>query len=295
MISSLQSDIHLLWIGSPPQLSTIHTSLLAPKTLSILSTSVSQPYPHLPIAFHTVLGTTHETFEIYRNFLYTGKLCTHDAYGDQDYADNGDAEAHEDREWVRLALAYFLGLKLGDEGFCNAVVDGIVEKMAEAVRFPLLFLIRVANNMRMLADILSRTAPPPASPPKSTPTHSKATNSALCWLTCTSGKVHPLPNPNYPLQKISNPPLLFTSLTPTPQVSENGSSHRTTTPTVPCTSAAKSAAGYAPPDPRFRIQTSLCRGKSICASIMYTTTRRSVSVRLRQQSRKSLKQTHPAS
>lgn len=34
---------------------------------------------------------------------------------------------------MRLALAYFLGLKLGDERFCNGVVGGIVEKMAEAV------------------------------------------------------------------------------------------------------------------------------------------------------------------
>ena len=85
------------------------------------------------------METTCETFEIYRNFLHTSKLFTHDAHGDQDYADNGDDEAHEDREWVRLALAYFLGLKLGDERFCNAIVDGIVEKMAEAVRSLLFF------------------------------------------------------------------------------------------------------------------------------------------------------------
>lgn len=85
------------------------------------------------------MDATHETFEIYRNFLYTGKLFTHDAHGDQDYADNGNDEAHEDREWVRLALAYFLGLKLGDEKFCNAVLDGLVEKMAEAVGLAFLF------------------------------------------------------------------------------------------------------------------------------------------------------------
>jgi hypothetical protein len=80
-------------------------------------------------------STTHETFEIYRNYLYTGKLFTHDAHGDQDYADNGMDEAHEDREWVRLALAYFLGLRVGDGGFCNCVVGGLVEKMGEAVKF----------------------------------------------------------------------------------------------------------------------------------------------------------------
>lgn len=105
MISSLQLDMQLIWVGSPPQLSTIHSSLLPTKTLAILYTTIFQPYPSLPIAFQTKPDTAHETFEIYRNFLYTSKLCTHDAHRDQDYADNGDAEAHEDREWVRLALA----------------------------------------------------------------------------------------------------------------------------------------------------------------------------------------------
>jgi hypothetical protein len=86
-----------------------------------------------------VNDTTHETFGTYRSFLCTGKLFSHDAEGDQDYADNGNDEAHEDREWMRLALAYFLGLRLGDEKFCNTVVDGIVEKMAEAVGLALPF------------------------------------------------------------------------------------------------------------------------------------------------------------
>lgn len=137
---SLQSDIHIIFVGSPPQISTIHTSLLPMKTLAILALTKTQPFPTLPIDFHTIPGgdTTHETFEIYRNFLYTGKLFTHDAHGDQDYADTGDEEAHEDREWVRLVLAYFLGLRLGDEGFCNCVVGGVVEKVGEAVSYSLL-------------------------------------------------------------------------------------------------------------------------------------------------------------
>lgn len=119
---------------------------------AILSHSVSQPYPGVPILFHAANAdvATHETFEIYRCFLYTGKLFSHDDEGDQDYADDGDEEAHEDREWVRLALAYFLGLKLGDEKFCNTVVDGIVEKMAEAVS-----RVSFPSNVRMMADILS--------------------------------------------------------------------------------------------------------------------------------------------
>jgi hypothetical protein len=78
----------------------------------------------------------HETFEIYRQYLYTEKrkLFSHDPIGDQDYADDGDSDAHKDREWVRLANAYFLGLKLRDEKFCNTVVDGLVEKMAQTVK-----------------------------------------------------------------------------------------------------------------------------------------------------------------
>jgi hypothetical protein len=40
---------------------------------------------------------------------------------------------HEDAEWSRLAQSYLLGLRLEDERFCNAVVDGLVEKMAEVV------------------------------------------------------------------------------------------------------------------------------------------------------------------
>jgi hypothetical protein len=87
------------------------------------------------VYFYTI-NAMPETFEIYRNWLYTdkSKLFCHDAEGDQDFADDGNGAAHEDREWMRLALAYLLGLKFGDEGFCNAVIDGLVEKMAESVR-----------------------------------------------------------------------------------------------------------------------------------------------------------------
>jgi hypothetical protein len=95
-----------------------------------------QPNPEVPIWFHTINAMT-ETFEIYRNWLYTekSKLFCHDAEGDQDFADDGSGPAHEGREWIRLALAYLLGLKFGDEGFCNVVIDGLVEKMGESVSY----------------------------------------------------------------------------------------------------------------------------------------------------------------
>lgn len=111
---------HLGWLSAP----TLNNTFLPPthqnprNPLHHHVPTLLKPPNRLPNRTHT----THETFDIYRNFLYTSKLCTLDAHGDQDYADNGDAEAHEDREWMRLALAYFLGLKLGDEGFCNAVI-----------------------------------------------------------------------------------------------------------------------------------------------------------------------------
>ena len=52
---------------------------------------------------------------------------------DQDFADNGEDVTHEDAEWSRLAQSYLLGLRLEDEKFCNAVIDGLVEKFSEVV------------------------------------------------------------------------------------------------------------------------------------------------------------------
>jgi hypothetical protein len=62
-------------------------------------------------------------------------LFSHHADLDQDFEDNGQAVIHEDAEWSRLAQSYLLGLRLEDERFCNAVIDGLVEKMAEVVSF----------------------------------------------------------------------------------------------------------------------------------------------------------------
>jgi hypothetical protein len=84
---------------------------------------------------------------------------------DQDFEDNGHAVIHEDAEWSRLAQSYLLGLRLEDEKFCNAVVDGLVEKMSEVVS-PILF---TSHRSPSLADAKHRTATQPASPPKSTP------------------------------------------------------------------------------------------------------------------------------
>ncbi|KAM0722925.1 hypothetical protein Q7P37_001123 [Cladosporium fusiforme] len=127
---SLKPHVLFLFIGPHFDLTSLHTSLLPARvynTLEVLSQH------HRAWAFPE---TTPETFELYRLFLYTSKLFSHVPSIDQDHADNGHAEAHEDREWMRLANAYLLGLKLGDEKFCNAVVDGLLEKVGEADRYP---------------------------------------------------------------------------------------------------------------------------------------------------------------
>lgn len=74
-----------------------------------------------------------ENFEVYRLFLYTGKIFSNNAQTDQDHADNGIAETHGDREWMRLAHVYLMGLSLDDEKFRNAVIDALVEKVTETV------------------------------------------------------------------------------------------------------------------------------------------------------------------
>jgi hypothetical protein len=79
------------------------------------------------------LNIVPEIFTIYHHFLDTGVLYSHHADLDQDTVDNGQTETHEDAEWSRLAQSYLLGLRLEDEMFCNAVVDGLVEKVSEVV------------------------------------------------------------------------------------------------------------------------------------------------------------------
>jgi len=104
-----------------------------------------------------------ETFDVYRLFLYTGKIFSNNAQTDQDGADNGDTETHDDREWMRLAHMYVMGLDLGDEQFRNTVVDALVEKVAETVR-----AIAQLTYMCVSTDLHTRIATRQDWPPKST-------------------------------------------------------------------------------------------------------------------------------
>jgi hypothetical protein len=110
----------------------IHAGKLPPRTLAVLARSTSELYPGSPVRLSFVPAVP-EIFTIYQTFLYEGMLFSHHADVDQDFEDNGQAVIHGDAEWSRLAQSYLLGLWLEDEKFCNAVIDGLVEKMAEVV------------------------------------------------------------------------------------------------------------------------------------------------------------------
>jgi hypothetical protein len=75
-----------------------------------------------------------ETVEMYRLYLYAGKLYSQSVI-DQDYDGMGD-EAHEDREWMRLAQAYLFACSVLDEKFANVVIDALIEKTDGVVREP---------------------------------------------------------------------------------------------------------------------------------------------------------------
>jgi hypothetical protein len=115
----------------------IHVDKFPQRTLAVFERIFGQQSHAHPFRLYT-LNVVPEIFTIYHHFLDTGVLFSHHADLDQDYVDNGQAETHEHAEWSRLAQSYLLGLRLEDEKFCNAVVDGLVEKMSEVVsRTPL--------------------------------------------------------------------------------------------------------------------------------------------------------------
>lgn len=128
---SLQTHILFLFVGPQRELATVHTSLLPTKTRAILEERAQQHLVQQQPIY--LIDDLPETFEVYRLFLYTGKIFSNNAQNDQDGADNGDDETHDDREWMRLAHMYIMGLDLDDERFRNTVVDALVEKVAETV------------------------------------------------------------------------------------------------------------------------------------------------------------------
>lgn len=73
---------------------------------------------------------------LWRQYLYTGYVFSHDEAADQDAPDSGDEESHTDGEWTKLAHAYLFGRKVHDEGFASACVTALIEKVQETERFP---------------------------------------------------------------------------------------------------------------------------------------------------------------
>lgn len=121
-----------VFVGPQFKINTLHTGLLPPRTRTILEERAQQNlFPGVPVY---LIQDFPEDFEVYRNFLYSdGKIFTSNAQADQDHVDDGEEEEHDDREWLRLARAYNVGLDLDDEKFRNAVLDAFIEKVVETV------------------------------------------------------------------------------------------------------------------------------------------------------------------
>lgn len=113
-------------------MNTIHTALIPASTRAILEERARQNMVQQQPIY--LIDSLPESFEVYRLFLYTGNIYSSYDQEDQDDIDNGQAETHGDREWVRLAHVYLLGLNLDDEKFRNAVIDALIEKVTETVR-----------------------------------------------------------------------------------------------------------------------------------------------------------------
>jgi hypothetical protein len=110
----------------------IHVDKFPKRTLAVFERVFGQTSPAYPFRLYS-LNIVPEIFTIYHHFLDTSLLFSHHADLDQGSVDNGQTETHEDAEWSRLAQSYLLGLRLEDEKFCNAVVDGLIEKFSEVV------------------------------------------------------------------------------------------------------------------------------------------------------------------
>ncbi|KXT03573.1 hypothetical protein AC578_10008 [Pseudocercospora eumusae] len=124
------NHIFLLFVGPEYHLLTIHTHLLQKATLDLLTT-LTQPgtFAHLP-------NESPELMVLYRAYLYTGKIFSQYGEDDVDVPDDGESEAHNDREWIRLADLYWVAAELRDEVFGNKCIDALIEKCSLSDRFP---------------------------------------------------------------------------------------------------------------------------------------------------------------
>lgn len=117
-----------IFAGEDRYLFTIHSDLLSDCTLAVLRAQIP------PDGFCMLSEHSAETVYMYRLFLYTNQFYSITS-ADKDYDDYGRLVEHEDREWVRIAHAYFLGSFLKDETFANAAIDALLEKVGSEVLY----------------------------------------------------------------------------------------------------------------------------------------------------------------
>lgn len=116
----------VIYAGEDQHLFMIHSDLLSDTTLAILRTQIPQG------GFCTLPEHSAETVYMYQLFLYTNRFYSITP-ADKDYDSYGRLVEHEDREWVRIAHAYFLGSFLKDERFANAAINALLEKVGSEV------------------------------------------------------------------------------------------------------------------------------------------------------------------
>ncbi|KAK6442946.1 hypothetical protein LTR95_000824 [Oleoguttula sp. CCFEE 5521] len=122
----LGTHVRFLFFGPNRTPTTLHTNILPPSTVTALQELYQNGF--IVLETHSV-----ESVELYRVWLYTGRLCTR-------VPDEEEIEAEEvvlaDREWGRLANAYTLAVELRDEKFANLIVDAMIEKVDGSDRYP---------------------------------------------------------------------------------------------------------------------------------------------------------------
>nr|OQO31657.1 hypothetical protein B0A51_01147 [Rachicladosporium sp. CCFEE 5018] len=117
----------VLYVGPYRTLTTIHNDVLPTSTIIALRGLYQFGFAHLEA--HSV-----ESFELYRVWLYTGKLCTR--IPDEEEEVGAEDAVWVDCEWGRMANAYFLAVDLRDEKFGNAIVDAMIEKVDGSEYYP---------------------------------------------------------------------------------------------------------------------------------------------------------------
>lgn len=125
----MATHVLFLFVGDPYRLFTLHTNLLPAASKEYLNTRF-----HLEQVYW--FGEEDPAMaNLWRLYLYTGKVFSHDEAVDQDDPDLGN-DTHADGEWTKLAHAYFFGRKVQDENFANACVTALIEKVQATERFP---------------------------------------------------------------------------------------------------------------------------------------------------------------